>query len=158
MDLWVEFNFIISIAKFKVLCRKVYVITTYHSFSVMMHFKKRSEEFPFLLPVSLQLHLNRAHLGSLATVKELIHIGNAHLKILRYDLGAFLERIKDNGMIKYSRDLHRHEQLVIMLTFAERTLNLLCKRTYTHKSLKPHGSFEETKFFQLGMKLLHFAL
>ena len=123
-----------------------------------MHFKKRSEKFPFLLPVSLQLHLNRAHLGSLATVKELIHIGNAHLKILRYDLGAFLERIKDNGMIKYSRDLHPHEQLVIMLTFAERTLNLLCKRTYTHKSLKPHGSFEETKFFQLGMKLSHFAL
>ena len=158
MDLWVEFKFIISIAKYKVLCRKVYVITTYHSFPVMMHFKKRSEKFPFLLPVSLQLHLNRAYLGSLATVKELIHIGNAHLKILRYDLGAFLERIKDNGMIKYSRDLHRHEQLVIMLTFAERTLNLLCKRTYTHKSLKPHGSFEETKFFQLGMKLLHFAL
>ena len=133
-------------------------MTTYHSFSVMMHFKKRSEKFPFLLPVSLQLHLNRAHLGSLATVKELIHIGNAHLKILRYDLGAFLERIKDNGMIKYSRDLHPHEQLVIMLTFVERTLNLLCKRTYTHKSLKPHGLFEETKFFQLGMKLLHFAL
>ena len=120
----------------------------------MMHFKKRSQKFP----VSSQLYLNRAHLVSLATVKELIHIGNAHLKILRYDLGAFLERIKDNGMIKYSRDLHPHEQLVIMLTFAERTLNLLCKRTYTHKSLKPHGSFEETKFFQLGMKLLHFAL
>ena len=124
----------------------------------MMHFKKRSQKFPFILPVSSQLHLNRAHLVSLATVKELIHIGNAHLKILRYDLGAFLERIKDNGMIKYSRDLHPHEQLVIMVTFAERTLNLLCKRTYTHKSLKPHGSFEETKFFQLGMKLLHFAL
>ena len=124
----------------------------------MMHFKKRSQKFPFILPVSSQLHLNRAHLVSLATVKELIHIGNAHLKILRYDLRAFLKRIKDNGMIKYSRDLHPHEQLVIMVTFAERTLNLLCKRTYTHKSLKPHGSFVETKFFQLGMKLLHFAL
>ena len=102
----------------------------------MMHVKKRSQKFP----VSSQLHLNRAHQVSLATVKELIHIGNAHLKILRYDLGAFLERIKDNGMIKYSRDLHPHEQLVIMVTFAERTLNLLCKRTYTHKSLKPHSS------------------
>ena len=120
----------------------------------MMHFKKRSQKFP----VSSQLHLNRAHQVSLATVKERIHIGNAHLKILRYDLRAFLERIKDNGMIKYSRDLHPHEQLVIMVTFVERTLNLLCKRTYTHKSLKPHGLFEETKFFQLGMKLLHFAL
>ena len=62
----------------------------------------------------------------MATVKELSYIGNAHLKILRYDLRAFLEDIKDNGMIKYSRDLHPHEQLVKTLTFVERTLHLLC--------------------------------
>ena len=86
------------------------------------------------MPVSSQLHLNRALLGSLATVKELSHIGNAHLKILRYDLRAFLGGMKDNGMIKYSRDLHPHEQLVIMLTFAERTLNLLCKRCLLYTS------------------------
>ena len=104
-----------------------------------MHFKKVLK-CPFLLPISSQLHLCRLHLGSLATVKELSHIGNAHLKILRYDLRAFLEDIKDNGMIKYSRDLHPHKQLVKTLTFVERTLHLLCKRTYTHKSLKPHSS------------------
>ena len=30
-----------------------------------------------------------------------------------YDLKAFLEDVKDNGMTKYSRDLHPHEKLVI---------------------------------------------
>ena len=46
--------------------------------------------------------------------------------ILKDDLKAFLEDIKDNDITKYSRGLHPHDQLVIMLTFVERTLNLLC--------------------------------
>ena len=90
-------------------CRKVYIIPAFRDDA----FQKRSKRFPFLLPVSSQLHLCRAHLGSLATVKEVSHIGNAHLIILRYELRAFLKDIKDNGMIKYSRDLHPHEQPVI---------------------------------------------
>ena len=106
MDLWVE---LYQHCKFKVFCRKVYIIPAFRDDA----FQKRSKRFPFLLPVSSQLHLCRTHLGSLATVKEVSHIGNAHLIILRYELRAFLKDIKDNGMIKYSRDLHPHEQPVI---------------------------------------------
>ena len=51
-------------------------------------------------------------------------------------------------MIKYSRDLHPHEQLVKTLNFVERTLHLLCKGTYTHKS----GLFEETTFNSIRYK------
>ena len=70
------------------------------------------------LPVTIELHW-----------RLLVHgrpVQQNHLKILIYEINGCLEVSKDNGMTKFSRDLLPHEQLVIMLTFVERTLNLFC--------------------------------
>ena len=65
----------------------------YRSFSQRCS-PKKVKPITVFLAVSSQLHLYIEGTSEISTVKERSHIANAHLKIIRQDLKAFLEETK----------------------------------------------------------------